>query len=246
MFERISVIQVDSVNVLVRSQELPLFARLGPHPRTLLPDAIDDGELFEYWAHMAAIVPTAHHPLFRWRMEQPHHWQAVARLGRDRPAFIEDVFERIRRHTSNPLRAYADIALLVSAHDERPYIEPCCTTPACSTCSTACSCCCAKDAAIAWHSCRPTWNGSSRCWIPERAALGQHAPIHCLASCVAAGHCCPAGCAHLAGRAGEAARWQPSRQLVLVTTPDWDSDHGTLQAYERDAGGWREVGARRR
>ena len=30
----------------------------------------------------------------------------------------------VTRHTSNPLRAYADIALLVSAHDERPHVEP--------------------------------------------------------------------------------------------------------------------------
>ena len=30
----------------------------------------------------------------------------------------------VTRHTSNPLRAHADLSLLVSAHDERPYIEP--------------------------------------------------------------------------------------------------------------------------
>lgn len=30
----------------------------------------------------------------------------------------------ITRHTANPLRAYADIALVVSAHDDRPHIEP--------------------------------------------------------------------------------------------------------------------------
>ncbi len=30
----------------------------------------------------------------------------------------------VTRHTSNPLRAMADMALLVSAHDERPYIQP--------------------------------------------------------------------------------------------------------------------------
>ena len=62
VFDRVGVIQIDSVNVLARSQELVLFARLGPHPRTLLPDAVDDGELFEYWAHMAAIVPSRQPP----------------------------------------------------------------------------------------------------------------------------------------------------------------------------------------
>ena len=58
VFDDIGLIQIDSVNVLVRSQELPLFARLGPHPRTLIPDAVAAGELFEYWAHVASIVPT--------------------------------------------------------------------------------------------------------------------------------------------------------------------------------------------
>ena len=30
----------------------------------------------------------------------------------------------VTRHTSNPLRAHADLTLLVSAHDDRPHIEP--------------------------------------------------------------------------------------------------------------------------
>lgn len=30
----------------------------------------------------------------------------------------------VTRHTANPLRAHADMSLLVSAHDERPHIEP--------------------------------------------------------------------------------------------------------------------------
>jgi uncharacterized protein YcaQ len=70
VFDDIGLIQIDSVNVLTRSQELPLFARLGPHSRTLIPDAVDDGELFEYWAHAASLVPTKHRHLWRWRMDR--------------------------------------------------------------------------------------------------------------------------------------------------------------------------------
>jgi uncharacterized protein len=54
LFDQIGLIQVDSVNVLVRSQELPIFARLGPHTRDLLPSMIRADELFEYWAHEAS------------------------------------------------------------------------------------------------------------------------------------------------------------------------------------------------
>jgi hypothetical protein len=69
VMDDVGVIQIDSVNVLVRSHELPLFARLGPHPRTLIPDAVAAGELFEFWAHVASFVPTKHLHLWRWRME---------------------------------------------------------------------------------------------------------------------------------------------------------------------------------
>ncbi len=37
--------------------------------------------------------------------------------------------------------------------------------------------------------------------------------------------------------------WHDARQLVLVTTPDWNADHGTLRTFARDGDGWREVHA---
>ncbi len=103
VFNRINVIQVDSVNVLARSQELPLFARLGPHPRTMLAEAIDDGELFEYWAHVAAIIPSSHHRLFRWKMASSHEWKAIDRIAVEKPGFVEEVKARIR--DSGPITA---------------------------------------------------------------------------------------------------------------------------------------------
>lgn len=36
-------------------------------------------------------------------------------------------------------------------------------------------------------------------------------------------------------------RWSNSQQLVLVTIPDWNADHGMLRSYQRDGRGWREV-----
>ena len=100
--EHVNVIQLDAVNVLVRSQELPLFARLGPHARTMLADAIDDGELWEYWAHMAAIVPSTQHRLFRWRMNGGSpKW--MDRLAREKPGFVDEVLARIR--DSGPITA---------------------------------------------------------------------------------------------------------------------------------------------
>jgi uncharacterized protein YcaQ len=95
VLDRIGLIQIDSVNVLVRSQELPLFARLGPHPRTLIQDATAAGELFEYWVHEACHVPTEHHHLHRWQMQQEHKWSRFWDLQERRPGYIEHVLERI-------------------------------------------------------------------------------------------------------------------------------------------------------
>jgi uncharacterized protein YcaQ len=107
LFQHVGLVQIDSVNVLVRSQELPVFARLGPHRRDLLPAMLDEHELFEYWGHMASLIPIEHQPLFRWQMEAARRgermWESVARLARDRPEYIEAVYDEVKER--GPLRA---------------------------------------------------------------------------------------------------------------------------------------------
>jgi len=98
VFDRVGIVQIDSVNVLVRSQELPLFARLGPHPRDLLPRMAADGELFEYWAHEASLVPVVLHPYLRFAMQAAQEGQAykgLVRLARERPEFVEAVYAEV-------------------------------------------------------------------------------------------------------------------------------------------------------
>ena len=94
--DKMGLIQIDSVNVLARSQELTLFARLGVHPRSLIEDATGSGELFEYWVHEACHVPVELHPYLRWHMASKQRWKQMVEFGTQEPRYIEEVLARVR------------------------------------------------------------------------------------------------------------------------------------------------------
>jgi len=99
---RLGLLQLDSVNVLVRSHYLPLFSRLGAYDRTEL-DSLSAGArrgLFEYWGHEASLIPVEHQPMFRWRMEEARAgkgvWGGPSRIARDKPDFVRSILDEIR------------------------------------------------------------------------------------------------------------------------------------------------------
>lgn len=99
---RLGVIQIDSVNVVTRTHYLPGFSRLGDYPREAL-EAEAWGprrSLFEYWGHEASLLPLESQPLFRWRMERARAgetWTGIARFGRERRDYIDEVLKTIER-----------------------------------------------------------------------------------------------------------------------------------------------------
>ena len=106
LFGDVGLVQIDSVNVVVRSQELPLWARLGAHSRQVLAAMAADDELFEYWGHEASLIPVAHQPLFRWKMERALDgaaWSGLVELQRQHPGYVQAVLDEVRDR--GPMRA---------------------------------------------------------------------------------------------------------------------------------------------
>ena len=104
--ERLGVLQIDSVNALVRSHYLPLFSRLGNYPMDWLDQqAWGSGRqrsLFEYWGHEASLLPMQLYPLLRWRMRRAAAGQGIyrqlAEFGRQQQPLIRQVLQTVREH----------------------------------------------------------------------------------------------------------------------------------------------------
>jgi uncharacterized protein len=99
----LGAVQIDSVNVLVRSHYLPVFSRRGPYATQLLEQAAyadRDRTLFEYWGHEASLLPVELQPLLRWRMENARSgegtWGRLRRYVNEHKPLVAAVLAQIR------------------------------------------------------------------------------------------------------------------------------------------------------
>jgi uncharacterized protein YcaQ len=98
LIRRLGLLQIDSVNVLVRAHYQVPFTRLGPYDRTLLDDVVyRRGAFTEQWAHEASIVPVEHWPLLHHRREalrvRPYGFESFLE---ERPEYAARVLEEVR------------------------------------------------------------------------------------------------------------------------------------------------------
>ena len=92
--DTVGLVQIDSVNVLARSQYLPLFSRLGPYDTALLDRARDKNPrlLVEAWAHEASLVPVGLRPSLV--TVQGRTWMTVHRMD-ERLRRLSDIGDQL-------------------------------------------------------------------------------------------------------------------------------------------------------
>jgi len=102
---RMSLLQIDTINIVARSPYLVLFSRLGAFEPHWLDDALRNGELMEYWAHEACFLPREDFALVRHRMLAPDKmgWKYRQAWMQEHAAEIEQLIAHIEEH--GPVRS---------------------------------------------------------------------------------------------------------------------------------------------
>lgn len=133
--KRLGALQLDTVNVLVRSHYLPAFSRTGPYSKDALDRLVNHRhEVIEIDAHQASFIPVELEPLFRrrrgarfgdwsgWRrqfeLKRPGYIDAVEREVVERgPLGLSDLADPGRREKPKASQ------LAIRRRDGKPYAE---------------------------------------------------------------------------------------------------------------------------
>ncbi len=103
---RMRLLQIDTIHVVARSPYLVLFSRLGDYPMAWLDQALEQGHVFETWAHEACFAPTDELGLHRsYNRSTRRHWglaRATDSHQRQR-AHLDRLLELIR--TNGPVKS---------------------------------------------------------------------------------------------------------------------------------------------
>ena len=97
---RLQLLQLDSVPVVIRTQYMPLYSRLGAYRADLLDEiAYESDEWFEAWSHEASLLPVEMEPWLRWskqRAREGETWRHLHALAQKDPGYIEAVLGEVK------------------------------------------------------------------------------------------------------------------------------------------------------
>ncbi|TNE60491.1 MAG: winged helix-turn-helix domain-containing protein [Alphaproteobacteria bacterium] len=107
---QMGLLQLDSVNAIVRTHYMPGFSRLGAYDTGQFERRVfsrKHRQYFEYWAHEASLLPFELEPLMRWRMDRAARgeglYKSLARFAAENPDYMAAVLREVELH--GPLSA---------------------------------------------------------------------------------------------------------------------------------------------
>ena len=66
---RVHNIQIDTISVVARAQDLTLFNRKSDYQEGQIWKLLEDKKLFEFWSHGICLMPFEEYPFYAWKME---------------------------------------------------------------------------------------------------------------------------------------------------------------------------------
>lgn len=123
--DRLSLLQLDSVNVFERAHYMPVFSRIGGYDKAILDDATrpltetgKQAALSEYWAHEAAWVKTEDLPLHRFRMDWYRYGTDDRRYSRRRWDAVQEQHGALLQWIRDELRTRGPLTISEIEHDQ--------------------------------------------------------------------------------------------------------------------------------
>lgn len=93
MMRRLQLLQLDSIPVVIRTQYMPFFSRLGAYRPELLDEvAYVADEWFESWSHEASLLPVEMEPWLRWskqRASEGDVWGSLHSVAVKERAYVD-------------------------------------------------------------------------------------------------------------------------------------------------------------
>ncbi len=113
VMDAMKVVQLDAVPIVVRTQYLPFFSRLGNYDMSLYEEiAYKEDQWFELWAHEASIAPVKNEPFFRFikeRAKRGDTWKGLYKVAKEEPEYVKTVLKEVEqrgpleaKHLTNP------------------------------------------------------------------------------------------------------------------------------------------------
>ena len=107
VMDAMKVVQLDAVPIVVRTQYLPFFSRLGNYDMSLYEEiAYKEDQWFELWAHEASIAPVKNEPFFRFikeRAKRGDTWKGLYKVAKEEPEYVKTVLKEVEQR--GPLEA---------------------------------------------------------------------------------------------------------------------------------------------